>query len=150
MKNKIVQWTIGSVLLIVFAFAGAFGSCTAIADVSGEYAAKPTTLWLRLTPSAVVAIDGVNTVTLTFDFSRALDGLDADGLAKNITFEYDDYPPGAEPLEAVGGAKLTEAIYTLTVLNVPGNTGIVRVSINSPNLTPLYPRLVAGWGGGAR
>jgi hypothetical protein len=68
MKTKITQWTIGSVLLIVFALA--LGACNAIADTSG-LTLTPDTVWIRLVPS--VAVEGK--ATLVIDFSKPIAGL---------------------------------------------------------------------------
>ncbi|MDR3302674.1 MAG: hypothetical protein LBT01_09155 [Spirochaetaceae bacterium] len=135
MKNKIVQLTIGSVLLITLAFVGALGSCNAIADTSGLNL-TPETVWIRLVPS--VAVEG--TATLVLDFSKPISGLTVDtpaaDLVKLFTFNNVDGTFGAEKITPVRIMKESGAVYTLAVENVPADAGLVLVTINKSGIAP--------------
>jgi hypothetical protein len=140
MKNVTKLLSLVCTAFIVIA-ALSFTSCNAIAEGTGLYTEKSTT-WIWLAPAAASGTGAARTAVLTLDFSRAIDGLvdgiDEDALAKIISFEYDNYAPGAALIKATGVKKLTDGMYRLTVVNVPGNSGIVRVKINKAEVTPTW------------
>jgi hypothetical protein len=143
MKNKTAPFAIGSVML--FALALAFGACNALSEGAG-LRANTDTIWIRLAPTALYEVDGgTTTATLTLDFNRVIDALEGnpseEALAELITFSYENYPAGTPPsgkLKATKVVKQAEAIYIVTVKNVPPTGGIARVTVNKSGLTPPY------------
>ncbi|MDR3301040.1 MAG: hypothetical protein LBT01_00725 [Spirochaetaceae bacterium] len=145
MKNKITKFAIGSVLLIVLAFAGAFASCEVIASTAGQdISGAAETVWISLTPTKPnFGDDGTGTAKLALAFNKAIAGLTGDldeaSLANFFTFEC-DYPADfSKKLKATKVIKATNAdavVYTLTVVNIPATGGIARVTITKPGITP--------------
>ncbi|MDR3301358.1 MAG: DUF5018 domain-containing protein [Spirochaetaceae bacterium] len=140
MKNKIIQFAVGIVSLIVFALA--LASCEVIA--AGTEAAHNTeTVWLHLIPGVPFkGEDGVLTAELALDFSRAIDGLETgmseEALKALIKIEFEDAEVGAEAMRAIQVEKFAESFYRLTVINVPGAVGVAKITVNRPNITPSF------------
>ncbi|MDR3301360.1 MAG: leucine-rich repeat protein [Spirochaetaceae bacterium] len=138
MENKITKFAIGSVVLIVLAFAGVFASCNAIADTSGLNL-TPETVWISLTPTKAALEGGTLTATLTLDFSKEIkelvETLGEEGLAKLFTFEY--HSSTESGITATGVKKMVAGIYTLKVKKVPDDAeGIVLVTIKKTGIAP--------------
>jgi hypothetical protein len=133
MKNKIAQWTIGSVLLIVLALS--FASCNAIAGTGLNQSGE--TVWIRLVPA--VAVEGKTTLVL--DLSKPIPGLTNETspqeLAALFRFENVEGALGAEKITPLRIKKDSVAVYTLSVDNVPAlEQGTILVTINKTGITP--------------
>ncbi|MDR3301711.1 MAG: DUF5018 domain-containing protein [Spirochaetaceae bacterium] len=130
-------------ILIVALGALAFGGCNAFSEDAGLRANKETT-WIRLVPESLYTVDdGTAMATLTLDFSRVIDELEdnpsEEKLAALITFDYEYYPtgtPDSRKLKPVKVVKLAEAIYILTVKNIPSNGGIAQLTVHKSTITP--------------
>ncbi|MDR3302523.1 MAG: hypothetical protein LBT01_08390 [Spirochaetaceae bacterium] len=136
--KKIVFPGLALLVSAVFVFSASLGSCEAIASTTGENLAE--TVWISLTPSVpFVDGNGQRAATLTLDFTKAVDKLanspsEAD-LANIFSFEYP--PDPTVKLKATTISKDAEALYTLTVINVPDvEKGIVVVTINIAGIAP--------------
>jgi hypothetical protein len=126
-----------AVLLVCTALTAlALASCNAIADTSG-LTLTPDTVWIRLVPS--VAVEGK--ATLVLDFSKPVADLTKDtpvaDLTTLFTFKNGEGMSGAEAITATGITKDSDAVYRLTVVNVPDvEKGIVLVTINKQGIAP--------------
>jgi hypothetical protein len=136
MKNKITQFAVGSVSLIVFALV--LISCEVISSTAGVNFTRET-VWLRLIPGVPYEEAGIWKAELMLDFSRAIDGLEPDtseeDLNKIFTFEVDDTETD---IRVIRVEKFAEAVYRLTVANVPSTSGVAKVSVDRPNITPPF------------
>jgi hypothetical protein len=141
--KKIVFSGLTLFVVALVVFAAVFASCEVVATTEGQ-TVTPETLWIRLTPTAPVDAGGIQTAVLTLDFSRPIEGLvdilTPDELAKIISFDF-NYPTGtpeADKLKAVKVKKLAEAIYTLTVQNIPAIGGTAKIIVNRTGITPSF------------
>jgi hypothetical protein len=114
----------------------ALSSCNAIADTSA-LTLTPETVWIRLVPS--VAVEGK--ATLVLDFSKPIDGLTNETSAADLeslfTFANGEGMSGAEAITAASITKDSDAVYRLTVEQVPDvEAGIVLVTITKAGIAP--------------
>ncbi|MDR3301443.1 MAG: hypothetical protein LBT01_02785, partial [Spirochaetaceae bacterium] len=121
--------------LVVLAVA-AFASCQAIADTTGLIQ-TPETVWIRLVPS----VASLGKAKLVLDFSKAIPGLTNDtptaDLRTLFTFANGEGCTEAEKITPVHITKDSEAVYTLTVEQVPNaEKGIVLVTIHQLGIAP--------------
>ncbi|MDR3301797.1 MAG: right-handed parallel beta-helix repeat-containing protein [Spirochaetaceae bacterium] len=135
-KLKRVKKIVFSGLALVVLAAAAFASCEVIAAGSGVNQ-NSETVWIRLVPDK--AANGK--AKLGLDFSKAIPGLTNDtptaDLRALFTFTNGGGCPTAEYITALSITKDSEAVYTLTVQNVPDNgQGIVLVTITTPGVAP--------------
>jgi hypothetical protein len=134
MRNRIKV-----VLLVCTALTAlSLASCNAFASLEGQN--LPGTVWIRLTPAAPVLVGETWTAEIVLDFSKAIkeltDDMSVEELNKLITFDYAYYKPSEKKLEATAVKQYAEAVYRLTVKNIPANGGLATVNVNKTGISP--------------
>jgi hypothetical protein len=125
-------------LAVLAGFVAAFASCNAVADTS-NVVRNAETVWIRLIPGKP-SLDGeVLTADLLLDFSKPIAGLETGASAEvlNTIFTF-ECAEAAKQMTAKSVIKYAEAVYLLTVVNLPGTTGIAKVTVNRPNIEPTF------------